>query len=124
MTQLRTAWAWVRTHAWAVALVVLGLAVVVLGLVFRGVSRDLLLGWLDGLREKHGAQVEASRSKARGLDAQRAKLLHEAAQAAQARARLEGREEELEAEVQELEARVRGMGAEEVAAEFRKLEGR
>jgi hypothetical protein len=124
MTAVGKIWTWTRSYAWAVALFLLGLAVVAVALFLRGEARDLLLGWLDSVRGRHAGRAEALREKAQGLDAQRARLLHEATQLAQERARQEGRELDLARESRALEEEIQGMTAGEVAAAFNTLEGK
>lgn len=116
------AWAWVRSHTWVVVLGLLGLVAVGLALAAGGTRLALLRSWVERMKaEKLGADAKAAQERAKDLSAQRARLLHEAREAAKARARLEEQDQDLEAEMAAREDEIRAMTAEEVAAEWNRL---
>lgn len=120
---LTRAAAWARRNAWAVGLGALGLLVLLARFALGRAEAVRLRAWVEKLRaEKHAAKVEARVSESRALDAHRAKILHEATKTAEERARLSGEGQASRETVRALEERVRGLSAEDVAREFRRLE--
>lgn len=118
---LGKAWAWSKYHAWAIGLFILGIVLVAVALFLKDQAWAMLLDWLGQLRDRQTQRAEELRAKANGLDAQRAKLLHEATQLAQERARREGRELDLARESAAIEEEIQGMDAAEVAEAFNRL---
>lgn len=115
---------WFTSKAWAVAL---GLVVLVaLGLLLAGLGTQagLLDSWAARQKaHKAAAKSQTARARAKGLDAQRARLLHEARESFKARARFTLQEEEIRQAEVRLEEQIQALSSEEVAARWNQLGG-
>lgn len=122
MVWLGNAWAWLRARTWAMVLLALTLVVVILSIVGRGTSWLRLQAWVAQLKaDRANDETQLGEARVQVLDAQRAKLLHRAQEAARARAQVLGQDVVIRQELESEETRIRAMSAEDVAAEMNQL---